>query len=311
MSAAAARLGLTQSAVSQSIKRAEAEIGAALVHREWRPLVPTQAGRVLLSHLREIALRVERAIEEIRAAAAGTERRDLRLGMIDTFACTVGPLLVRTLIDGAVALRVTAFSGLMSAHTEALLHDAIDAAVTSNPMEGLHDLNRFALFREPFVLAAPIEWGNTVRDRSLADVLRRHKLIRYSARSHMGAQIEQHLRRLRIEHPQALSFDTSDSLLATVANGAGVAITTPLGILQAAVHRPALDVISLPSPGFSRTVMLVTRRSELDTLGSRTAEAARTLLRTSTLPQIAQHIPWMAEMAGTMVLDALPGDQAG
>jgi DNA-binding transcriptional LysR family regulator len=261
--------------------------------------------------LREIALRVERAIEEIRAAAVGTERRDLRLGMIDTFACTVGPLLVRTLIDGAVALRVTAFSGLMSAHTEALLHDAIDAAVTSDPMEGLHDLNRFALFREPFVLAAPIEWGNTVRDRSLADVLRRHKLIRYSARSHMGAQIEQHLRRLRIEHPQALSFDTSDSLLATVANGAGVAITTPLGILQAAVHRPALDVISLPSPGFSRTVMLVTRRSELDTLGSRIAEAARTLLRTSTLLQIAQHIPWMAEMAGTMVLDALPGDQAG
>src|SRR5690554_3400428 len=91
MSAAAAQLGLTQSAVSQAMKRAEAQMEVTLVHRDRRPLVPTEAGRVLAVHIREIVLRAERAIEEVRATALRPERQDLRLGMVDTFAATVGP----------------------------------------------------------------------------------------------------------------------------------------------------------------------------------------------------------------------------
>jgi DNA-binding transcriptional LysR family regulator len=309
MSAAGIRLGMTQSAVSQAMKRAETHIGAPLVHRDRRPLGPTEAGRALLVHMREITLRVERAVEEMRAAAARPEREDLRLGMIDTFASTVGPLLVRSLMDGSIAVRVSAYSGLVAAHAEALMRNEIDAAVTSDPMEGVDELNRFPLFREPFLLVAPIAWADTLRNRPLEDLLFEHRLIRYSARSHMGAQIERHLRRLRIEHPQALSFDTSDSLLAMVANGMGVAITTPLCLLQAAIHRPALEVMPLPATGVSRTITLVTRQGGLDTLGPRIAEATRGLLRKWTLPQIAAQIPWMAGAVESMVLEPSGADQ--
>jgi DNA-binding transcriptional LysR family regulator len=309
MSAAGIRLGMTQSAVSQAMKRAETHIGAPLVHRDRRPLGPTEAGRALLVHMREITLRVERAVEAMRAAAARPEREDLRLGMIDTFASTVGPLLVRSLMDGSIAVRVSAYSGLVPAHAEALLRNEIDAAVTSDPMEGVDELNRFPLFREPFLLVAPIAWADTLRNRPLEDLLFEHRLIRYSARSHMGAQIERHLRRLRIEHPQALSFDTSDSLLAMVANGMGVAITTPLCLLQAAIHRPALEVMPLPATGVSRTITLVTRQGGLDTLGPRIAEATRGLLRKWTLPQIAAQIPWMAGAVESMVLEPSGTDQ--
>src|SRR5215470_14393300 len=107
MSAAAAHLGMTQSAVSQAMKRAEAQLDVTLVHRERRPLVATEAGRILVAHIRELALRAERAIEEIRATALRPERQDLRLGMVDTFASTVGPALIRDLMEGSVALRVT------------------------------------------------------------------------------------------------------------------------------------------------------------------------------------------------------------
>jgi DNA-binding transcriptional LysR family regulator len=309
MSAAGVRLGMTQSAVSQAMKRAEAHIGAPLVHRDRRPLGPTEAGRALLAHMRDITLRVERAVEEMRAAAARPEREDLRLGMVDTFASTVGPLLVRSLMDGSIALRVSAYSGLVSAHAEALMRNEIDAAITSGAMEGVDDLNRFPLFREPFLLVAPIAWADTIRKRSLEDLLFEHRLIRYSARSYMGAQIERHLRRLRIEHPQALSFDTSDSLLAMVANGMGLAITTPLCLLQGAIHRPALEVLPLPATGFSRTITLVTRQGALDSLAPRLAEAARGLLRKWTLPQIAAQIPWMAGMVEKMVLESSGTDQ--
>ncbi len=301
MTSAATRLGLTQSAVSQAVKRAEAQVRAELLHRQQRPLMPTEAGRVLLTHIREIALRAERAIEEIRAAAHLPERQDLRLGMVDTFASAVGPALIRGLMEGAIALRVAAFSGLAPALAEGLMHHDIDAVITCDANEELDGIARFPLFREPFVLVSSTERADDIRDRPLRDVLDEHRLIRYSARSHMGAQIEQHLRRLRIELPRVLSFDTSDSLLAMVAGGVGVAITTPLALLQGAVHLPRIATLPLPSPGFSRDLALITRRGELDTLGPRIADAAREMLRKHTLPQMVSHIPWLAHLADRMV----------
>lgn len=310
MSAAAAQLGMTQSAVSQAMKRAETQVEVTLVHRDHRPLVPTEAGRLLVAHIREITLRAERAIEEIRATALRPERQDLRLGMVDTVASTVGPVLIRDLMEGSIALRVTAFSGLAHSHADALMRNEIDAAVSSDPMEELDGLTRFTLFREPFMLVCPIAWADELRNRPLRDVLFEHRLIRYSARSHTGTQVERHLRRLRIEHPHVLSFDTSDSLLAMVAGGVGITITTPLCLVQGAMHAPTLAVLPLPSPGFSRELTLITRRGEFDTLGPRIAEAARGILRRHTLPQIISQIPWLEEISGGMVWEPDLPDEA-
>ncbi|WP_338608818.1 LysR family transcriptional regulator [Pelagibacterium nitratireducens] len=301
MSAAAAQLGMTQSAVSQATKRAEAQIGVKLVHRDRRPLVPTDAGKVLVGHIREIALHAGHAIEEVRTTASQPERQDLRLGLVDTFASTVGPLLIRELMEGAIALRITAFSGLAREHAEALTRHEIDAAVSSDLMDELDGLMRFPLFREPFVLVCPRAWAETLRDRPLRDVLSERRLIRYSARSHMGMQVERHLRRLRIEHPRVLSFDTSDSLLAMVAGGVGISITTPLCLAQGASHLSSLTVLPLPSPGFSRELMLITRCGELEPLGSRIAETARNLLRRHTKDRTVTQIPWLKDLADDMV----------
>ncbi len=303
MTTAAAQLCMTQSAVSQAMKRAEAQVGVRLVHRDRRPLVPTEAGSALVAHIREIALKVERAIEDVRATASRPERQDLRLGMVDTFASTVGPVLIRELMEGSIALRITAFSGLAHAHADALMRHEIDAAISSDTMEELDGLTRFPLLREPFVLVCPSAWADVLRDRSLGDVLSERRLIRYSARSHMGMQVERHLRRLRIEHPRVLAFDTSDALMAMVAGGVGVAITTPLCLVQGAAYLPSLAVLPLPSPGFSRELTLVTRRGEFDTLGPRIAATARDLLRRHTVPQIVAQMPWFEALADNMVRD--------
>lgn len=312
MSAAGERLKLTQSAVSQATKRAEQQIGATLIYRQKRPLVPTDAGRVLVARMRELSHHVERTVEEIRAAAAKPERLDLRLGMIDTFASTVGPHLVRELMEGAMTLRLSAFSGLAPAHSEALSRHSIDALVTSDMMDGMNDLERFPLYREPFILVGPVALAQKMVGKSLHELLSQHRLLRYSARSHTGMQIERHLRRLSLEHPQALSFDTSDSLLAMVASGMGIAITTPLCLLQGGIHRPALEVLPLPRVGFSRELFLITRRGEISGLAPRIAAAARKQMRLHTLPQIAAQIPWLAEKVQEMVIepDQAEGAQA-
>ena len=302
MSEAGARFGLTQSAISQAVRRAENMIGASLLHRDRRPLVPTNAGLVLAAQMREVTQLVGNAVDQVRLAAAKPERLDLRLGMVDTVAATIGPHLVKELVEGAMALRLTAWSGLAFAHTEALMRHAIDAAITSDPMADLDDVVRYPIFREPYLLVVPKSKAAACRELSLPEVLAEHKLIRHSARSQMGSQVERHLRRLGVEPPRLLEFDTSDALLAMVATGVGVAITTPLCLLQGVAHIAGMDALPLPGPGFSRELVLVTRRGEFKSLGPRIAELARNLMRSKALPQFVRLFPLLETATHKMIL---------
>ncbi|MDX2115514.1 MAG: LysR substrate-binding domain-containing protein [Planctomycetota bacterium] len=79
MTKAAASLGVTQPALSSMLRKLEAEVGAALLHRTGRGVELTDAGRAFLPHA-EAALR---AAEEARAAVGqvmGLERGSIRLG---------------------------------------------------------------------------------------------------------------------------------------------------------------------------------------------------------------------------------------
>jgi DNA-binding transcriptional LysR family regulator len=215
----------------------------------------------------------------------------------------VGPSLLRELIDGALALQLSALSGLAPAQAEAMKQHAIDAAITSEELAGSGDVEEFPLFREPFVLVCSAKKVAELSDRSLADVLKANRLIHYSARSHMGRQVDRHLRRLGLEQERVLAFDSSDSLLAMVTSEVGVAISTPLCTLQGSVHQPGLAILPLPGPGFSRKVSLFVRRGEMATLGPRIASISRDLIRAEILPKFVQHIPWLAAQIDDIILE--------
>jgi DNA-binding transcriptional LysR family regulator len=87
LSAAAAALAYTPSAVSQQIAALEHELGVGLVERGARGATLTDAGRVLVRHAEEIFGRLQTAQEELQALA-GLETGRLRLGAFST-ACAV------------------------------------------------------------------------------------------------------------------------------------------------------------------------------------------------------------------------------
>src|SRR5579862_985447 len=66
-SAAAEALSYTQSAVSQSIARLEAETGATLVVRDRRGVRPTAAGETLVAHAEAILAQVDAAQADLEA----------------------------------------------------------------------------------------------------------------------------------------------------------------------------------------------------------------------------------------------------
>lgn len=62
---AAARLGLSASALSHSMRSLETKLGVRLLDRTTRSLAPTQAGEALLLHLNPAIQSVENALGEL------------------------------------------------------------------------------------------------------------------------------------------------------------------------------------------------------------------------------------------------------
>jgi DNA-binding transcriptional LysR family regulator len=289
---ASQRYGMTQSAVSQAVRRAEAATGVLLLDRSRRPLTPTRAGRILADRFHDLNRDFGNLVDALRAAAMSPERTDLRLGLVDSYAGTVGAYLVKELATGAMALSLTAWSGLAYSHAEALMRRTIDAAITCDAMEDLDDIERIPFYREPYLLIVPRHLASALGEMELGAILESHRLVRHSERSYVGAQIERHLNRLPIRAPRAFEFDTSDSLVAMVSIGMGVAITTPLCLLQGIAHAVNVAALPLPGPGFSRELLLVTRRGDLSSLAPRIAEIARTTISSQAMPRISALIPW-------------------
>jgi len=91
---AAAKLGTSQSSLSQTVRRLETGLGVRLLTRTTRSVAPTQAGEHLLATLRP-------ALEEIRAkVAALSEFRDKPAG---NFRITAGQHAIDTLIWPALS----------------------------------------------------------------------------------------------------------------------------------------------------------------------------------------------------------------
>jgi DNA-binding transcriptional LysR family regulator len=297
---AAQRFQITQSAVSQAVRRAETAAGVKLLDRSRRPLVPTRAGRILTSRVLDLNRDFEALLGSLRAAATLPERIDLRLGLVDSYAGTVGAYLVKELMTGTTALSLSAWSGLAASHAEALLRRMIDAAITCDRMDDLDDIERFPFYREPYVLVVPRELKAELEGRELAAIFAHHRLVRHSERSYVGGQVEQHLSRLGLRPPRAFEFDTSDALIAMVATGMGVAITTPLCLLQGIAHAARVGVLPLPGPGFSRELLLVTRKGDLSAFAPRIAEIASSTIVTQAMPRMLTLVPWFTLKAATV-----------
>jgi len=292
---ASRRFGMTQSAVSQAVRRAEAAVGVAFFNRSRRPLTPTRAGRILADRVLDLNRDFEALLGTLRTAAEQSERVELRLGLVDSYAGTVGAHLVKELMTGSIALSLSAWSGLANSHAEALVRRMIDAAITCDAMDDLYDVERFPFYREPYLLVVPRGLEAEFADLDLREILARYRLVRHSERSYVGAQVERHLSRMGVRPPRAFEFDTSDSLVAMVATGMGVAITTPLCLLQGLAHAAQVSALPLPGPGFFRELLLVTRRGDISSLAPRIAEMARTSITMQAMPRIRALVPWFTQ----------------
>jgi len=289
MTVAARELGMTQPAVSQIVGRLEGELGAALLDRTMRPLRLTPAGEALCNRARNLLGEAERVQAAVREVADATLPQ-VRIGMVDSFAATAGPHLIKNLRGYARYLLV--WSGISPSLGDALLHRKLDFIVTTDSMENLGGLECHRLVREAYLLLLPSRMAEAVPEVSLEDLARNHAFVRYSARSLIGTQIERHLERLNIEAPQTLEFDGTEAVYAMVSAGIGWAITTPLCLIHGYRKGSGIRALPLPGPALTRTLYLMGREGEFGTLPRRIAGHARETLRDMVEDDLHTIAPW-------------------
>jgi DNA-binding transcriptional LysR family regulator len=292
MTSAGAILGMTQSAISQQIHNLETSIGTPLFDRDLRPLCLTMAGSMMFERAKRLLLEANDLRAAMRSAFA-IPIPHLRLGVLASVSGSLVAPLVFELLDKVAAKSVSVWTGFGSDHQRSLQNRALDLILIADPLYELAGLERHELFSEPFVLVVPPALA--AEKISFASLLKSMPLIRHSIRSPVGMQIEQNLRRLRVDAPPYVEFDSIESIIAAVSIGRGWAVSTPMLLLQGLRPPYSVAVRPLPSGGFSRSFALIARSGELGNVPSEIARLARTITRDVIVPAICTFAPFVKQ----------------
>lgn len=146
--AAAARLGRTQSAVSAKIAALETDLSHRLLDRGRGGAVPTEAGSVMLGFARRL-IQIE---DEARMALGGESVGGrVRLGIPDDYVEPFGTLLLQRFVAAHPNVQVEVHCDISQRLERDLAHAAIDVAVvTRDPDRPAGELLRY----EPLVWCA-------------------------------------------------------------------------------------------------------------------------------------------------------------
>nr|WP_279635775.1 LysR family transcriptional regulator [Paraburkholderia silvatlantica] len=284
MSAAAMRLGISQSGVSQIIRQLEDELGVVLVNRTTRPLVLTPFGIALRNRGTVLAEEIANLKAQVVEAGQGI-KPDLRIGLVDSFASTCGSVFTRHLLSKVTQLSIR--TGLSPQQGEALLRRDLDLIVTSDPLMDANDVVRYRLFSERYFLITPKGLNIAVKNiedlRALTNLL---PIVRFNRSSQVGMQIERYLRRIEVRFPNRLELDNADALTSMVAEGIGWAITSPMCLLQGIHHAGDVKTHVVDKLGLERSLYLVARRDEYNAFFEDACETAREVIETSFLPRL-------------------------
>ncbi|WP_326590578.1 LysR family transcriptional regulator [Streptomyces brevispora] len=166
VTAAAAALYLTPSAVSQQLAALEQETGHRLVERNARGTRLTVAGEILLTHTNVVLAQLERAEAELAAYGAG----DAGTVTVAAFATGIGLVLapaIAALGRSAPGIRVRVQDAEGDASVPMVLDRQVDVAVAVEyrgaPGEDDRRLTRVPLYSEPFDAVLPV--GHRLADQ--------------------------------------------------------------------------------------------------------------------------------------------------
>jgi DNA-binding transcriptional LysR family regulator len=237
-SAAADALSYTQSAVSQSIARLEAEMGTTLVIRDRRGVRPTAAGATLVTHAEAIFAQVEAAESDL-AAVLGVRSGRLRVASFPSAGATLMPLAVAAFRRAHPDVALTLAEGEPEQIGPRVKAGEFDLALLfefpgiqprrERPGAGLRSV---ALLEDPMDVALPVEHPLASKPAlTLAD-LRDQQWVQTSADSPCARHVVRSCLAAGFEPDVTFESDDYDTVQGLVAAGVGVALIPRLALTR-------------------------------------------------------------------------------
>ncbi|MGV9407124.1 LysR family transcriptional regulator [Streptomyces sp. NPDC003667] len=242
LSAAAAELNHTQSAVSRQIAGLERQLGVPLVKRHPRGVRPTPAGEVFRRHALATLNEADRAVRAVRELRDGAPVRTLAVGATPSLAAGIVPEAIRALSERDGAFRWSLLPGLSGYLHDRVTAGRLDIAVVTDAPPGLpHDprVERRFLGLDEMVVVLPVDHPlagrGPVRIQALADE------IWTEDNDGSAALLRQHAARAGVGVRIDLAAADLPGKLALVATGHAIALVP--GVLTCALRA---DVTAVP-----------------------------------------------------------------
>ncbi|WP_433246461.1 LysR family transcriptional regulator [Streptosporangium sp. CA-135522] len=258
VTAAAAALHLTPSAVSQQLVALENEVGHRLLERDGRGVRLTSVGKILLGHTNEVLAQLERAEADIAAYTTGTAGEVTAASFATAIGLVVAPA-VGALRDKEPGIRVRVLDAEGDQSLTMVLDGAVDVAVAVEyrgaPAEDDRRLSRIPLYSEPFDVVLPHDHALAENEVTVADLAGETWIGPYPGNPCHDVIA------LACEHagfaPEfAHSSDDFSAVVALAAAGAGVAMVPRLALRAADLS----GVVVRPVAGPQRRVFAAVRR---------------------------------------------------
>lgn len=222
--AAAHQLNITQAAISMQIRQLEKEIGLPLFTRTSRRVIITEAGEHLLVRARKILAEHDSALAEI-AEIAGAEHGRLRLGSASAmFATAQLPCILEQLKDRFPNAEITVCSGTSQVLAEKILHNEIDVAFVSLPVENTNILTE-TLFSDEIVAIAHPSHELAGKKRITAQKLATEELILGEKGGNTRRMIDDFFDSANVKPNVVMELSRQEAINKMVENRMGVGIS--------------------------------------------------------------------------------------
>ena len=211
-SAAGARLGLTQSAVSAQIQRLEDDLGVQLFERTGRAVSLSDDGRRLLAQAQGLIAGYQAMRGEAGAVGAQAALAPIHVGAILTVQLGLLPGAVQRWMALGAMPHLNIVPGMSVQLLAQLDARELDLAVMIRPRIGVPaDMKWLTLMQEPYVAIAPKGTRGSVADWAAA-----LPFVRYNRRSYGGDLVERYLRRHRLWVREGVELDEPEVILRMV-----------------------------------------------------------------------------------------------
>jgi DNA-binding transcriptional LysR family regulator len=261
-SAAAEKLHITQSAVSQHMKELEAGLGQQLFERGWRGVSLTAHGRVLADYamkILDLVAMAENALTNVEGITSG----QVRIGATPGIGVYLAPYWVQRFRSRYPHLMAIVQTGVTAQIAADMLDRRVDIGIIEGELDDFQE-NRLAYLEletvEQRVIVGPNHafWG--AKAIQIAELDQQRIIVR-QPNSQSRIWLDHLLRQYQIEPFIVTEFDNIESMKRAVAVGTCLTVLPPY-VVQNEIQQQTLHAIPVEDAPFTRSLKLIWHRDQ-------------------------------------------------